>query len=254
MLEQLSEAIRDAIWDLPEWFDWGHESGMGADGTPTSNIDKVAEEVIIRFVEENELQVNILSEEAGYLDRKMERTLVVDPIDGTHNAVMGLPFYSVSLAAGTRSLVDIEEGIVRNLTNDDIFYARKGEGASLNGSKIQVRKYHHRSATFLVYMGRHMNPTSLQVIKKSMRARALGCASLEMCMLAEGRADLQYMNTEVYEKSIRVVDIAASALILREAGGEIYTLQREKLDMPFNLEFRSNFIAVGDQQALEVIF
>ncbi len=254
MLEQLSEAIRDSIWELPESFDRGHELGMGADGTPTAKIDKVAEDVILRFVEENDLPVNVLSEEAGFVDRSMEKTLVVDPIDGTHNAVMGIPLYSASLALGSKSLMDVEQGIVRNLVNDDVFYAKRGEGASLNGKKIQVRKYHPRSATFLVYMGRYMTPTSLQVIKNSMRARALGCASLEMCMIAEGKADAQYMNTEVYEKSIRVVDIAASALILREAGGEIFTLNKEKLDMPFNLQFRSNFVAVGDQQVLEVIF
>ena len=254
MLEQLSEAIRDTVWDLPESFDMGQELGMGADGTPTSNIDKVAEDAIFRFVEENDLPVNILSEEAGFVDRNMDRTLVADPIDGTHNAVMGLPFFSVSLALGSRSLSDIEEGIVRDLANDDVFYARKGEGAILNARKIQVRNYHPRTATFLVYMGRHMNPETFQIIRKSMMSRALGCASLEMCMLAKGRADVQYMNTEIYEKSIRVVDIAASALILREAGGEVYTLQKEKLDMPFNLEFRSNFFAVGDPQVLEAIF
>ncbi|MEM2979478.1 MAG: inositol monophosphatase family protein, partial [Methanomassiliicoccales archaeon] len=58
---------------------------------------------------------------------------------------------------------------------------------------------------------------------------------------------------EVREKSIRVFDIAASALILREAGGDVVTLSGEPLDMPFDLSARSNFLAFGDRAVKEVI-
>ncbi len=223
-LERISEEVRDVIWELPETFDKGLELGMGADGTPTSNIDKIAEEVLINTVNELDLPFNILSEEAGFIDRGSKKTLVVDPIDGTYNAVSGLPVFSVSLAVGTRSLQDVEYGLVRNLANDDLYYAEKGAGAFLNERKIRVRPYRPRSSAFMVYMGKCVHPHTLEVVKTATRTRSLGCASLEMCMVAEGRADAQYMNCEVYEKSIRVVDIAASALILREAGGQLLDL------------------------------
>jgi len=64
----------------------------------------------------------------------------------------------------------------------------------------------------------------------------MGCASLEMCMVARGHFDAYYMNCDLYEKSIRVVDIAASALVLREAGGKLIDLGgKGVLDMPFDV-------------------
>jgi fructose-1,6-bisphosphatase/inositol monophosphatase family enzyme len=74
-----------------------------------------------------------------------------------------------------------------------------------------------------------------------------------MSLVARGRFDAYYFNAELYEKGIRVVDIAASALVLREAGGEIVDLDGKVLDMPFDLEARSNFLAYGDVRAKEVL-
>jgi fructose-1,6-bisphosphatase/inositol monophosphatase family enzyme len=252
-LELISERVRDAIWDLPESFDWGLELGMGADGTPTSNIDKAAEDVILECVEEMDLPYNVLSEEAGLMDRGYDRTLVVDPIDGTHNSILGIPLYSVSLAVGSSSLCGVDYGLVRNLVNDDVFYAERGKGALLNGTEVKVKKYHPGTSAFLVYMGQYAHPRTLEVVKRSARTRGLGCASLEMCLVAQGKFDAYYMNCVVHDKAVRVVDIAASALVLREAGGEIVDLEGERLDMPFDLRCRSNFLAYGDGKVKEAI-
>jgi fructose-1,6-bisphosphatase/inositol monophosphatase family enzyme len=72
-------------------------------------------------------------------------------------------------------------------------------------------------------------------------------------MVAEGKLDAYYMNCEVHEKSIRIIDIAASALILREAGGKLVDLEGRDLDMPFDLNARSNFLAFGDPEVKKVI-
>ena len=165
--------------------------------------------------------VNVLSEEAGYIDRGMDRTLVIDPIDGTFNAILGLPFFSVSMAVGTSSMMDLEHGIVQNLVTGDVYEAVKGGGATLNGKRLRVRRYDPKNGALLVYVGKYAHPQTMEVIHMSNRTRAMGCASLEMCMVAEGKFDAYYMNAQVHKKSIRVVDIAASALVLREAGGEL---------------------------------
>ena len=123
--------------ELPESFDRGLELYTGADGTPTSNIDKVAEDTILACVEEMDLPLNILSEEAGLVDRGQTRTLVIDPIDGTHNSMLGIPLYSVSLAVGTSSLSDVEVGVVRDLVSDDLFVAERDKGAELNDRPIR---------------------------------------------------------------------------------------------------------------------
>jgi fructose-1,6-bisphosphatase/inositol monophosphatase family enzyme len=82
-LERIAMLVRDAVRDLPGDFDRGKELYIGADGTPTSNIDKVAEDVILDAVIEMDLPVNVLSEEAGLVDMGYPDTLVIDPIDGT---------------------------------------------------------------------------------------------------------------------------------------------------------------------------
>ncbi|MEM0448909.1 MAG: inositol monophosphatase family protein [Methanomassiliicoccales archaeon] len=248
ILHDIAKLVRSRERSLPQGFDRGEEIGRGADGSPTCAIDKVAEDVILDYVESNDLPYNVLSEEAGWVDRGKDRTLVVDPIDGTYNAIMGIPFYSVSLAIGNRSLLGVEEGLVQNLVTGDIYYAKKGRGATFNGEPIHTRKFDSRRSVFLVYLGKYSSASNFNFAKRGMRARAMGCASLEMCILAQGRADAFFMDCEVYERSIRVVDIAASALILREAGGEILDMNDRPLDMEFDLKARSNFIAYGDEE------
>jgi hypothetical protein len=112
-LAEMASRVRRAVRTLPQHMDAGEELYIGADGSPTLQIDKVAEDVILGYVNEEHLKWNILSEEAGLIDNSGDRTLVIDPIDGTYNAVMGVPFYSVSLALGTNRLSDIEYGLVQ---------------------------------------------------------------------------------------------------------------------------------------------
>ncbi len=245
--------VRKAVQALPRDFDRGKELYIGADGTPTVNIDKVAEDIILREVSERDLPVNVLSEEAGLVDRGHADTLVIDPIDGTHNSIHGIPFFSVSLAVGRGSLDGVEHALLLDLVNGDMYRARRGHGATMNGSPLRVRELPSQEPAMLFYLGRFAHPRAFELVKRSSRVRAMGCASLEMALVAQGRFDAYYFNTEVYEKGIRVIDIAASALILREAGGEIVDLQGRRLNMPFDLSARSNFLAYGDPRVKELM-
>ncbi len=253
-LHLIARKVREAERAIPDHTDKGEELGMGADGSPTLFVDKLAEDIIVRFVEERDLPFNILSEEIGFVDRGKKKTLVVDPIDGTYNAAMGVPFYSVSLAVATHSLRDAEMALVQNLVTGDTYFAEKGKGATLNGTRIHVRKYLPPSSTFLCYMGKFATSDTLELMRKARRARSLGCASLEMCLVAQGKADAYYLNCEVLERAIRVVDIAASSLILWEAGGEIVDMNDRPLDMRLDLEDRRNYLAYGDEAVKGVFF
>ena len=253
ILHLMARKVREAERALPRGHDRTEELYMGADGTPTCAVDKVAEDIILQFVEEQDLPFNVLSEEIGFVDRKQAKTLVIDPIDGTYNSAMGLPFYSVSLAVGKRSLQGVEAGLVQNLVTGDTYFAEKGKGATLNGDRIRTRPFNPKKSIFLVYLGKYSSVENCRLAKLGTRARALGCASLEMCLLAEGKVDAYYMNCEVHQRSIRVVDIAASALILREAGGEVVDLSGRPLDMRFDLQERSNFLAYGDEGVKKVV-
>lgn len=252
-LEEIAHRVWRAVNDLPEEFDRGKTLYMGADGSPTSAIDKTAEDVILEAVKDLNLKVNILSEEAGFIDRGYSETLVVDPVDGTHNASLGLPFYTVSLAVGENSLQGITQAVVKNLVTDDTYTAEKGKGSKLNGRPIHVKEFNTPFPSLLCYVGHYVPPDTFNKIVKCAPIRSLGCASVEMCMVANGFFDAHYYKTNQYSKNIRVVDIAASVLILREAGGEIVDLDGKILDMPFDLDTRSGFIAYNDEKVKEIL-
>ncbi|HIJ00946.1 MAG: kinase [Candidatus Methanomethylophilaceae archaeon] len=252
LLEHLSILIRDTARSIPDLAERGKEVCQGADGTPTTQIDKCAENVVLSYLEENNILLNVLSEEIGFVDRGGERTLVLDPIDGTHNSMMGVPLYTASLAVGDESLRDVEYAYIRNLATDDVYMAEKGKGAFHNGRRIYARQISDKdNLCMILYLGCGAHPDTFKILKRCSRTRAYGCASIEMCLVAEGVVDGFLMNSEDPTRSIRVIDIAASHLILREAGGEIFTLDGELMDMPFDINARSNFLAVGDRRLKE---
>lgn len=252
-LSGIADAVQAAIEKIPNSRCKGEEVCMGADGTPTSQIDKVAENAALMHIQSNRIPLNILSEEIGFVDNGAEETLVMDPIDGTSNAIAGIPYFTISLAVGTSKLSDICLGYLRNPVTGDVYTAEKGKGAFKNGCPIHVRKAVMDDLFVMIYMGNGAHPDAFALAKRVKSSRSLGCASLEMAIVGEGEADGFLMKSEKYTRAIRIVDIAASTIILREAGGEVYDLEGNVLDMPFDLEHRSNFIAVGDMSVYNLI-
>lgn len=252
-LSGIADAVQAAIEKIPNSRCKGEEVCMGADGTPTSQIDKVAENAALMHIQSNRIPLNILSEEIGFVDNGAEETLVMDPIDGTSNAIAGIPYFTISLAVGTSKLSDIRLGYLRNPVTEDVYTAEKGKGAFKNGCPIHVRKAVMDDLFVMIYMGNGAHPDAFALAKRVKSSRSLGCASLEMAIVGEGEADGFLMKSEKYTRAIRIVDIAASTIILREAGGEVYDLEGNVLDMPFDLEHRSNFIAVGDMSVYNLI-
>lgn len=252
-LSGIADAVQAAIEKIPNSRCKGEEVCMGADGTPTSQIDKVAENAALMHIQSNRIPLNILSEEIGFVDNGAEETLVMDPIDGTSNAIAGIPYFTISLAVGTSKLSDIRLGYLRNPVTGDVYTAEKGKGAFKNGCPIHVRKAVMDDLFVMIYMGNGAHPDAFALAKRVKSSRSLGCASLEMAIVGEGEADGFLMKSEKYTRAIRIVDIAASIIILREAGGEVYDLEGNVLDMPFDLEHRSNFIAVGDMSVYNLI-
>lgn len=252
-LSGIADAVQAAIEKIPNSRCKGEEVCMGADGTPTSQIDKVAENAALMHIQSNRIPLNILSEEIGFVDNGAEETLVMDPIDGTSNAIAGIPYFTISLAVGTSKLSDIRLGYLKNPVTGDVYTAEKGKGAFKNGCPIHVRKAVMDDLFVMIYMGNGAHPDAFALAKRVKSSRSLGCASLEMAIVGEGEADGFLMKSEKYTRAIRIVDIAASTIILREAGGEVYDLEGNVLDMPFDLEHRSNFIAVGDMSVYNLI-
>jgi fructose-1,6-bisphosphatase/inositol monophosphatase family enzyme len=248
MADEVERTVKDSMGQ-----ELGRDLGMGADGTPTKLIDDEAEKTALRILAEEGEKLNILSEECGFIDNGADFTLVMDPIDGTHNAIRGIPFYSISLAIGKNKLSDVEYGIVRNLVSGDTFWAEKGKGSFLNDQPLKTRTFEQKDSLYSLYVGRRATPRTYKVSSIPRRARALGCASLEMCLVATGAFDIYFLNYHPAKYAMRVIDIAASTLILREAGGEVFNDSYDILDMPFDIAARTNVIAFGDKQAMEYL-
>ena len=227
---------------------FGTNIGVGADGTPTKYIDKIAEDVAIKYIKKSDINVNILSEEAGFLDFGGEYTFVLDPVDGTRNAYRGIPFYSVSLGVGKSILSDVEYGIVKNIPTGEIYFAEKRHGSFLNKKRIIVPDMPAKEVLSSITLGKNFDALTLSLAKKGV-VRSLGSASLEMCMVATGALDFYVIGKEY----LRVTDIAASTIILKEAGGIVTDIHGKDLDMSLSLDDRTSVIAACNEELVRKI-
>jgi len=226
----------------------GRTVARGAYGSPTVYADRLAEQVIIDELPNAPIPLHLFSEEIGHVKTPgAQWTLVADPIDGTRNAVRRIPFYCVSLAVGRRSFRDLELGVVRSSVSRDVWIARRRGGAYRNGRRVRVRKFDAREvivAAALDYERRiriQWHPT--------VHFRDMGSAALELCHVADGGIDL-FLSTKQF---LRIVDIAAGALCVKEAGGHVLNLQKKPLNAAYDLKERIAMFAVGDRRTLKVI-
>ncbi len=251
LLADLALAVQEAIDHLQG--DPAEIVGRGADGAPSSRLDRVAETAVLERLEKERAPVDVLSEEAGFIDRGGDALLVLDPVDGTHNALRGVPAFSVSLALGNQRLADVEEGLVRDLVSGATYHASRGDGATLNGKPIHSKRFDPKDLLFSVYLGTNAEPDAARVAAKARRVRNLGAASLDLCLVARGAADVYYMHSREERLKLRACDIAAGTLIVREAGGLVLDLAGHDLDIPLTADAHTDLVAVGDRRAWEAI-
>ena len=154
---------------------------------------------------------------------------IVDPIDGTTNFVRGLKHSAISVALAHDGVV--EYGVVYDPYKDEIFSARRGGGAFLNGRPIHVSERPLDQGVFgmgtAIYDRQFIAPTmrlTEQLFRRSCDFRRLGAAALDLCNVACGRLDL------FFEYSLSPWDHAAGGLILTEAGGVLSTLEGRPMD------------------------
>ena len=154
---------------------------------------------------------------------------IVDPIDGTTNFVRGLKHSAISVALAHDGAV--EYGVVYDPYKDEIFSAKRGGGAFLNGRPIRVSERPLDQGVFgmgtAIYDRQFIAPTmrvTEQLFRRSCDFRRLGAAALDLCDVACGRLDL------FFEYSLSPWDHAAGGLILIEAGGVFSTLEGRPMD------------------------
>ena len=250
LCEEISSAITDAIVPVIGTPESGVELYIGADGTPTKKIDEVAENAALDVLIEDGRKILLISEECGEKlihgarkdvdNRDVEFTLVLDPLDGTFNAVAGIPFYSVSIAVGDCDLSDITSGFVQNLHSGEVYHAEVGKGAYRNNKRISVSTNDDLQRLSVTAYAYRTDSTKIADLGKTVRRiRVLGSSSLELCYVAAGVLDA-FVD---FRKSLRVIDIAAGKLIIEESGGIVTDAAGMPLRGELSITSRVNMLA-----------
>ncbi len=222
---------------------------MGADGSPTEQLDRQAEAAILRAMDAEGVDWNLVSEEIGRVERGGSRTLVVDPIDGTSNAIRRLPFSTVSLALGDRDLSGVDIGLVRDLSRGRTYWGIRGRGAFLDGRRIRTRRWRPKGEVAFLNLGSNATERVVRLAGRARRVRSLGCASLEIAMVAEGGGDAYLFENVDEGRNLRATDIAAAYRILLEAGGGMTDAAGGSLEpFPLGVEKRTSVVAWGDPE------
>ena len=247
---QIIDEVGEAVSPLIGREKSGETVKMGADGTPTKMIDVVAEEKVIEILKNTGKSVTLVSEEIGEFkigEGSSEVVFVVDPLDGTINALKNIPFYGISIAIADSSiksldsltLQDIEIGFVKNLASGDLYEAVKGEGASLNGENAIPSSRKDITGSLIGAYVRGAMTKMNEICKTVRRIRLLGSVATELCYVADGTYDA-FLDIR---GNLRVVDIAAAKLIIEEAGGTVTNEHGKSLDNKLNVTERTSIIA-----------
>jgi myo-inositol-1(or 4)-monophosphatase len=222
---QMADLVEKSIRDLVGTPEGGITVRMGADLTPTKKIDQVAEDCILQFLEENPLCRLLISEEAGKVEFRGEcGTIFLDPVDGTFNAVAGIPFYALSIAYAEEG--ETQQAFVRNLASGETFTAIRGKSAFCNNKPIRVSTVRNLDECAMSVYGRKFDPTRvMQLGQKIRRWRLLGASALELCYVGCGRIDgfIDLRDT------LRVTDAAAGMLVCTEGGGKVSDLNGDTI-------------------------
>jgi myo-inositol-1(or 4)-monophosphatase len=226
--DQMGTLVEESICDLVGTPQGGETVKMGADQTPTKLIDQVAEDCVLGFLKEHPLCSLLISEEAGKVTLDGERgTIFLDPVDGTFNAVAGIPFYALSVAYAEGGYT--QKAYVRNLASGETFTAEKGSFARCDKKPIRVSSVGHLDECAMSVYGRKFDPARMmQLGQKIRRWRLLGASALELCYIGAGRIDgfIDLRGT------LRVTDAAAGMLVCSEAGGRVSDLNGHVIRFP----------------------
>jgi len=186
-----------------------------------TKIDRDSEALIVNLIREHFPQHAILAEETGGLEIKSSYQWIIDPLDGTTNFIHGIPVCAISIAL--TYLSEIILGVVYDPFRDELFYAEKNKGAFLNNRKISVSKENDFTrcliATGFPFKDKNLLAPYLEVFSTIFNQvsgiRRMGSAALDLAYVACGRVD------GFWEFKLSPWDIAAGALLVREAGGKI---------------------------------
>ena len=280
ILIESSKNVYSEIKDLLGTSEGASKISLGAGGDISRKIDIVAETAVLNTIKSNNISPVIIGEECGIVNLNKSFSsssssssfndndngfVIMDAVDGTTNAIRGIPFSCCSLAfANEFKLSSVTDAVVIDLFTGDIYSASKQKGSFFNNKKINVRnEKNFSSITSLedlksidVLIGTNVSgvpPHILgeisKVISFSSHIMHFGANALELCYFARGFMDA-YIDIR---GKIRSTDMAAAYLIAKEAGGELYSTNGQELDSELGLKNKLSFYAVSNKKLFDLI-
>ncbi len=241
------EAARRAGEISARYFRAPPDVTVKADGSPVTRADVEAEEAIRAILSQAFPDDGFLGEETGRVVSGNGRTWVVDPIDGTRSFVRGYPFFSTQIALHQRGELVLGVSVAPVFGGDgETAWAQRGVGAWLGDQRLAVSTIDElRAATVSVgnvgRLARDARWAALGQIASSV-ARFRGYGDFyHYHLLAAGRLEA------VIESDVNIFDVAALAVIVREAGGRVTDLAGGPLTLDSTHILASNGSALHDE-------
>ena len=258
ILKLCSENMKNKVRPLLGSAEAGMGHGRGAGGDITKQIDKVAEDALFQTLARTDVSCTVISEESGTKEfgpHPSQFYVVTDPVDGTTNAVRGLPFMDISIAVSKEPFLEaVEIALVADVLRDITYTAESGKGAFRNGRGVKPSGIAELGEAiigvdFNNLRARLIVDRLLAVLEKTRHLRHFGANALEICYVADGTSDAFI---DIRGK-LRVTDIAAAQLILKEAGGIITAPTGKQLIARLDPTRRVSFIAAANKSIHEEI-
>ena len=267
IIKEVGPAIRDYVGTKQA----GEKVKTGADGTPTSYIDQIIEDKIVNILKKADVLSYLVSEEIGEiklgkgtkrsvnLSNELRRDdldeenipkfiFLIDPVDGTTNAIKEIPAYAISIAIAevnqgrVATLNDVVLGFVYNFSNGNYFEAEKGKGCQLNNRPVHPSDIVKINEMTLGGFTKSGTSEASKLVDNARRMRVLGSVVLELSYVASGRYDA-FLDL----RGSRIIDIAAGKLILEEAGCIITDKYGQKLDNVLSIYEKSIVVAANNK-------
>ena len=248
--------------------------GLGADGADTTHIDQLAEDAALACLEAVEPRMNMLSEEAGFLDRGSALTAIVDPIDATNNAiavpnfvprpgasladlaetplreghVFGFPYYAFSV--GVVEDGQLVAGCVMNLPTGEVFTAARGHGVQLDGVPVRARQV-SRLRDARVALIRPETDAAWRTLRaitvEARRIRVTGCSALDLALIACGTLEALVNPNRISPRGFgeKIVDYAGALALLNETGSVLTGFDGIPVPVDFDLTRRTPLVAAA---------
>ena len=214
--------------------DFAHLADLEIDlkgpGDFVSQADQRSEKIIVDMLLAAKPDWGILGEEgANVIGKEARYRFITDPLDGTTNFLLGLPFWAVTIALEEDG--QIITGVTFDALRDEMFTVEKGKGAFVNGKVLKLSaRQTLQGATILMdtalndfdNIDRYIHHFASIQKNQGTVMRSLGCAALDFAYVAAGRAD-----GCVLQGKLKPWDIATGILLVREAGGVVINFSRQ---------------------------